>query len=262
MKIIFDNQTICKFLKNQRSYFFKFNTVWHIALVITLGLTKIPFALGVECAGPVRADINVIYLHGLDTHPSSKEYEATNRKLLTELAQKSKDPKFRIAFPRAQMSCPNDRSLRCWPLGDMATIKLEHDRLIDETRVCWPNSTAPKMFVGFSRGGMFVSALSESCVADADSRLVIVGAGAQDYPHAPSKACNPVEVYYGTFDTWGSVRARSLYKTLQNKVPGSTITSYEGGHIFTEDLIRKLSTWPNPRSQATDNARGATSKIR
>jgi hypothetical protein len=216
-----------------------------ISLLILFIYCNTP-ALAIEatCEGSSEAKNHIIYLHGLDTEPSSPSEQATRAKL-SEMAQ---ELDLRIAFPRSQDLCPDealkryspDRPAFCWENGDHDTLI---SRVIEASRACF-NTAEPFGVIGFSTGGHLVNrwVLHSEVFRRIPSWFISIATGRRAYrilqdQKIQIQSQSPRITFI--YEKVGVPTPKTLASFLSENGAQVNVHEFEGGHYFPPAIVKE-----------------------
>lgn len=209
-----------------------------LLLLFALFLSSTAICL-TECMGSTNAEKFIVYLHGMDTVSPSPQ-EVANRNVLRELV---KDFNIRFALPRATEKCPNNSQQLCWTwapknLTDLAKVKAAiNSAAID----CFPNRNYTAL--GFSNGGVAITALLRLCEQVDFKSAIVVGASGSWLSSDPKdlKNCYPKLVsLLGSEDKINQKPVRDLINHLNSLNAPVSLVEYDGGHQLLYAPLAKL----------------------
>lgn len=182
-----------------------------------------------ECIGPENAKKSIVYLHGMDTESPSSQ-ELGNRAVLNELAKKLN---IRFALPRAKEKCPPNPKQVCWTWAaktsaDLANVKAT---ITSAASDCFSNKDYSVL--GFSNGGVAVTAMLRLCEKVDFKYAVVIGAAGGWFSTDPKnlKDCNPSLIsLLGSKDTANQKPVRDLISHLVSLKAPAALVEYDGDH--------------------------------
>ena len=199
-------------------------------------------AASATCYGPARADVALIYLHGLD-NPRIGAHERENRKMLRRLAEQRG---WRIAVPRGNGFCRGGRR-QCWKIGDAATVRGTWQYIRAATSSCFRPEHKPGLF-GFSNGGFYAAALYSLCLAETGPAWILAGgsAGARGFQPRTGSRCPTMGLMMGKKDIT-LPRARRWVDGLQRRGIRVPLRLFSGGHVIDQATLIRMVQEAGPQ---------------
>ncbi len=191
---------------------------------------------GAECIGPVKASKFVVYLHGMDSLSPSAQ-ELANRKTLGDIAKKLN---IRFALPRATKPCPTNSSQLCWAWAAKTSEELVpvKEAIANAARDCF--ASEKYSVLGFSNGGVAVTALLRLCEKVGFESAITVGAAGGWFSTDPKslKGCGPkITSLLGSSDQKNQKPVRDFVAHLLALGAPISIVEYQGGHELIYDVL-------------------------
>ncbi len=192
-----------------------------------------------ECIGPANAKKSIVYLHGMDTEfPSSQELG--NRVVLSELAKKLN---IRFALPRAKDKCPPSPQQVCWTWAAKTSADLANVKTAIKSAASDCFSNKDYSVLGFSNGGVAVTAMLRLCEKVDFKSAIVIGAAGGWFSTDPKnlKDCNPSLIsLLGSKDTANQKPVRDLISHLISLKAPAVLVEYEGDHKLLYDPLANL----------------------
>lgn len=189
-----------------------------------------------DCIGPSTAYDSIVYLHGMDTQEPSAQ-EKRNRAALENLSKKLN---IRFALPRATMTCPDNKDLKCWTWAPKNALDLHaiEKSIYTAARKCF--SSQSYSLLGFSNGGTVVNAISRLCMGDKFKALISVGAPGSWYltdPKTLSNCIPKLTLMIGASDQVNQTPVRELYRHITELNGPVELIEYSGGHELPSEAL-------------------------
>ena len=210
-----------------------------IILFIIVSLIASSAFCSTECTGPTNASKFIVYLHGMDTVlPSSQELE--NRQVLQKL---SKNLNIRFALPRANSKCPTSSQQVCWTwaaknIEDLVAVK---NSIASAAAECF--SKKDYTVLGFSNGGVAVTALLRLCEKVDFKSAIAVGAAGAWFSSDPKnlEACGlRITMMLGSEDKANQKPVRDFAAHLLLLKAPVSIVEYKGTHKLVYEPLTDL----------------------
>jgi predicted esterase len=198
---------------------------------------------GESCFGSDSPKTQMIFFHGMDSHPPSEQF-VKQMSILKEIAQSHE---LKVYVPRAPEKCPGFSEMYCWgwDFKDEETQNAVATALKDSARCL--NPQVPVILVGFSNGANLLAkwfTLSEkSSEGFAINSIALFGTGIDVSVKEKKKVKYniPLTFAVGTDDRFNLPRTQSLYKKFHTKYSKVRKTEFFGGHdLDKQTLIKSL----------------------
>ncbi len=192
-----------------------------------------------DCIGPETATKYIVYLHGMDTVLPSPQ-ERGNRSILEELA---KNLNIRFALPRATDKCPTNPQQICWTWAaktgaDLAPVK-------NAVKTAASDCFAKKNYtvIGFSNGGVAVTALLRLCERVDFKSAIVIGAAGGWFSSDPKTLTDcdlKLTSLLGSEDQSNQKPVRDLVNHLITLKASISLVEYTGGHRLVYEPLFSL----------------------
>lgn len=192
-----------------------------------------------ECIGSRTAKKFIVYLHGMDTE-SPNSLELKNRLVLEKLSKKIN---IRFALPRATGKCPTSPKQLCWTWaaktsGDISSVETAIKSAASQ---CFPKKDYTVL--GFSNGGVAVTAILRLCEKVDFKSAIVVGAAGGWFSTDPKtlEGCGPKVIsMLGSEDLANQKPVRDFVAHLVSLKASISLVEYKGSHSLMFEPLAVL----------------------